>query len=138
MLFLRTLHIVFLILLFEQVSLCQQIPKFNSNSAAAATAYLDFDGQVVKGTAWNWDSTIHAKPASSSSTVINQIFNRVAEDFRALVTRIPKGDLSPALAVHIVALAAKTNDLGKACRSIVRECADDKTMFGKALKQKAR
>ncbi|HUQ67643.1 MAG TPA: hypothetical protein VM101_15885 [Flavitalea sp.] len=80
--YLRTLHIVLITLFFAQVSLCQQVPKFNSNSAAAATVYLDFDGQVVKGTAWNWDSTIHAKPAGASSSVITEIFNRVAEDFR--------------------------------------------------------
>jgi hypothetical protein len=68
-------------LLYHQVAVCQ-IPKFNSNSSASATAYLDFDGQVVKGTAWNWDSTIHAKPANISSSLITEIFNRVAEDFR--------------------------------------------------------
>jgi hypothetical protein len=66
------------------VHLCiaQQIPKFNSNSAASATVYLDFDGQAVKGTAWNWDGTIQAKPANLSSPVITEIFNRTAEDFR--------------------------------------------------------
>lgn len=58
------------------------IPKYNSNHTAIATVYLDFDGQVVKGTSWNWDSTIHAQPARLSTAVITQIFNRVAEDYR--------------------------------------------------------
>jgi hypothetical protein len=44
--------------------------------------YLDFDGHVVKGTAWNWDSTIHARSASISSSAVTEIFNRIAEDFR--------------------------------------------------------
>ena len=59
-----------------------QIPKFNSNRPAPATVYLDFDGQVVQGTAWNWDSTIHAKPSGLSEVAITEIFNRVQEDFR--------------------------------------------------------
>jgi len=71
-------------------------------------------------------------------TEVADLDEAVAEDFKALVTRIPKADLSPALAVHIVSLAAKSNGIGKACQSIVREHANDKTMFGKALKQKSR
>jgi hypothetical protein len=59
-----------------------QIPKYNSHSQSSATVYLDFDGQVVKGTAWNWDSTIHARPANVSLSAMTEIFNRVAEDFR--------------------------------------------------------
>lgn len=59
-----------------------QIPKMNSNSAASATVYLDFDGGVVLGTSWNWDSTIHAQPANLKPAAITEIFNRVAEDYR--------------------------------------------------------
>ena len=69
-------------MVLAHLSMAQQIPKFNSNSAASATVYLDFDGQAVKGTAWNWDGTIHAKPANLSSPIITEIFNRTAEDFR--------------------------------------------------------
>src|SRR5690348_12150727 len=60
----------------------QQVPKYNSYSAAAATAYLDFDGQVVRGTAWNWDDAINARPAPLTTAIITEVFNRVAEDFR--------------------------------------------------------
>lgn len=81
MLILRTFYLTTIVLLTVHGGV-SQIPRFNSNSAARATAYLDFDGQIVKGSAWNWDSTIHAKPASLSSSVITEIFNRVAEDFR--------------------------------------------------------
>jgi hypothetical protein len=63
-------------------TLFAQIPKYNSNSAATATVYLDFDGHVVQGTGWNWDSTIHAKPAGLKTAAVTEIFNRVAEDYR--------------------------------------------------------
>jgi hypothetical protein len=62
--------------------LAQQIPLYNSNSSAQATVYLDFDGQTVKGTAWNWDDAIYAKAAGLSSRIVTEIFNRTAEDFR--------------------------------------------------------
>lgn len=82
MLILRSVCSFALVMMLAEVCAAQQIPKFNSNSAATATVYLDFDGQAVKGTAWNWDSTIRAKPANLSSPVITEIFNRTAEDFR--------------------------------------------------------
>lgn len=59
-----------------------QLPVLSSNPAAAATIYLDFDGQLVKGTSWNWDSTIHARPCGLPATAITEVFHRVAEDFR--------------------------------------------------------
>jgi len=59
-----------------------QIPIFNSNTYASATVFLDFDGHTVKGTAWNWDSTIHAQPARLKPAAVKEIFNRVAEDYR--------------------------------------------------------
>jgi hypothetical protein len=69
-------------MMLTNASVAQQIPKFSSNSSASATVYLDFDGQNVKGTAWNWEGTIYAKPAGLSSSLINEVFNRTAEDFR--------------------------------------------------------
>jgi len=71
-------------------------------------------------------------------TEIASIEDSVVEDFQALLARIPKGELSPALAVEIQTLAVKQNAMGEACRRIAREYADDKTRFGKALKQKAK
>lgn len=59
-----------------------QIPKLNSHLASRATVLLDFDGQTVRGTGWNWDGTIYAKASGLTSAQITQIFNRVAEDFR--------------------------------------------------------
>src|SRR5688500_8296087 len=62
--------------------LFSQVPRFNSYSAASATVYLDFDGHLVKGTAWNWDGPINAKSSGLKSPIITEIYNRVAEDFR--------------------------------------------------------
>ena len=59
-----------------------QTPKLNSYPAAKATIYLDFDGQGVRGTAWNWDGPIDAAPSGFSAQAITEIFNRVAEDYR--------------------------------------------------------
>jgi hypothetical protein len=80
--YLKSACCIMVLVIFTNLSIAQQIPKFNSNFAASATVYLDFDGQAVKGTAWNWDGTINAKPANLSSPLITEIFNRTAEDFR--------------------------------------------------------
>jgi predicted KAP-like P-loop ATPase len=71
-------------------------------------------------------------------TEIATIDASIAGDFRALLARIPKGDLSPALAIDIQSLAGKQNALGEVCRGIVQEYTDDKTRFGKALKPKGK
>jgi hypothetical protein len=57
-------------------------PKLNSYPAANAVIFLDFDGQYVQGTAWNWDGPINAQTSGLSSVAITEIFNRVAEDYR--------------------------------------------------------
>src|ERR1700730_9537037 len=59
-----------------------QIPILNSYPQAKATVYLDFDGQHVDGTVWNWGGPIDAQPALLSSDMITEIFNRVSEDYR--------------------------------------------------------
>ena len=59
-----------------------QVPKLNSYPAAAATIFIDFDGQYVSGTSWNMMGDINALPAGYSTAVITEIFGRVAEDFR--------------------------------------------------------
>ncbi|MEO5685582.1 MAG: T9SS type A sorting domain-containing protein [Chitinophagaceae bacterium] len=59
-----------------------QVPKLSSYPSAQATIFIDFDGQYVAGTAWNYTGDINAAPAGYSSAVITEIYNRVAEDFR--------------------------------------------------------
>jgi hypothetical protein len=59
-----------------------QTPLLNSYPSARATLYLDFDGQYVTGTSWNWAGDINALPAGFTPDQITEVFNRVAEDYR--------------------------------------------------------
>ncbi|MBO9198995.1 MULTISPECIES: zinc metalloprotease [Niastella] len=59
-----------------------QVPLLNSYPSAKATIFLDFDGQYVTGTSWNYSGPIAAQPSGFSITAINEMFNRVAEDYR--------------------------------------------------------
>jgi len=59
-----------------------QTPLLNSYPAASATVFIDFDGQFVTGTAWNYNGDINAAAAGFSSDDITQMFSRVAEDYR--------------------------------------------------------
>src|SRR5690349_23783094 len=59
-----------------------QVPLLNSYPSARATIFLDFDGQYVTGTSWNWSGPITAQTSGFSSSAINEMFNRVAEDYR--------------------------------------------------------
>ena len=71
-----------MLMLFAFTTLAQ-IPKLNSNKSAKATAFLDFDGQIVKSTPWNFDGEpIDAEPAELPNSVVTEIFNRIAEDYR--------------------------------------------------------
>lgn len=59
-----------------------QVPLLNSYPSARATIFLDFDGQYVTGTAWNWNGPITAQPSGFNTDGIIEIFNRVSEDYR--------------------------------------------------------
>ena len=59
-----------------------QTPRLNSYPGAAATVFLNFDGELVSGTAWNWSGPINAEPAALPASDVIEIFNRVAEDYR--------------------------------------------------------
>jgi hypothetical protein len=76
-------HLLFLFG-FNVVAFCAytQVPKLSSYPAANPTIFLDFDGQYVTGTSWNWGGPIDAQPATISIAAIHEIFNRVAEDYR--------------------------------------------------------
>lgn len=54
----------------------------SSDIASAPTLYLDFNGQYVSGTPWNWDGPINAAPSGLSAAQINEIFLSVAADYR--------------------------------------------------------
>ena len=76
-------HILFLFG-FHLVAFCAytQVPKLSSYPAANPTIFLDFDGQYVTGTSWNWGGPIDAQPATITTAAMHEIFNRVAEDYR--------------------------------------------------------
>jgi hypothetical protein len=58
-----------------------QIPILNSYPSAKATVYLDFDGQYVEGTVWNWKGPINANPAGLTTSAMEEIFRRIADDY---------------------------------------------------------
>lgn len=59
-----------------------QVPLLNSYPSARATIFLDFDGQYITGTSWNWSGPINAQPSGFNLDGITEIFNRVSEDYR--------------------------------------------------------
>lgn len=67
---------------FLSAGLSAQIPKLNSYGTAPATIFLDFDGQYVNGSVWNWAGPINAQPAALTPAQIEEIHERVAEDYR--------------------------------------------------------
>jgi len=73
----------FILLSFGLKTALAQIPILNSNpSITNKVIYLDFDGQVVRGTAWNGGNAVNALPSTASANSIRTIFNRVSEDYR--------------------------------------------------------
>jgi hypothetical protein len=71
-----------MLMLLCSVLVHAQIPVLSSHPSASATVYLDFDGQYVTGTSWNWSGPINAQPAQLTTAAIMEIFQRVAEDYR--------------------------------------------------------
>ena len=66
----------------QRLPVMAQVPAFSSYTSAAATVFLDFDGQHVSATAWNMSGDIDAAAAGLSTAAITEITGRVAEDFR--------------------------------------------------------
>jgi hypothetical protein len=71
-----------LYILSFSAGLSAQLPKLNSYTSSQATVFLDFDGQYVNGSVWNWAGPINAQPAELTAAQISEIFSRVAEDYR--------------------------------------------------------
>jgi len=69
---------------------------------------------------------------------IADLDEQIAEEFKSVVARIPKAELSAALGIHIGNASKKQNALGRVCQSIVASHQEGKTQFEKALKQKPR
>jgi hypothetical protein len=72
----------FLLCIFCSMSVFAQVPSLSSYPSATPVIYLDFDGETVTGSAWNYDGPLVCAPADVTTEQINLIFNRVAEDYR--------------------------------------------------------
>ncbi|HVZ56931.1 MAG TPA: zinc-dependent metalloprotease [Chitinophagaceae bacterium] len=59
-----------------------QVPALSSYPAASSVIFLDFDGQYVTGTSWNYNGPIDCAPSGLTTAQITEVFNRVAEDYR--------------------------------------------------------
>lgn len=59
-----------------------QIPVYSSAPSAPAVLLLDFDGQTVSGTSWNVNGPIVAASSGLNTDQINEVYNRIAEDYR--------------------------------------------------------
>jgi hypothetical protein len=83
-----TLKLLCLLAMAVPASLLAQIPKFTSLATAKATIYIDFDGENVTSGYWNGGATLNCSPASFTNTQIEEIYNRVSEDYRPFNIRI--------------------------------------------------
>jgi hypothetical protein len=85
-------------------SLRSQIPMLNSKvSVIHKVLYLDFNGEVVIGTAWNSSTsnpTINALPSTLSAAAMLNIWRRMSEDFMPfdvnVTTDVAKFNAAPA------------------------------------------
>ena len=56
--------------------------NLNSYITAKSTIYLDFDGESINSPMWNAGNNFTAAPSGLSASAIQEIYERVAEDFR--------------------------------------------------------
>jgi hypothetical protein len=74
---------IFMLLSVKSFSQTQgTVPILNSDINSKSVLYIDFNGQYVTGTPWNWDGPINAKPSGLSNANMKEIFASVAADYR--------------------------------------------------------
>jgi hypothetical protein len=64
------------------------VPILNSDINSKSVLYIDFNGQYVTGTPWNWNGPINAKPSGLSNLQMKEIFASVAADYRIFKVNI--------------------------------------------------
>jgi len=64
------------------------VPILNSDPSIPSVLYIDFNGQYVTGTPWNWDGPINARPSGLSNANMKEIFASVAADYRIFKVNI--------------------------------------------------
>lgn len=72
---------IFLACIFNCCIAGAQVPVLNSSNSAAATLFIDFDGQTVNNTSWNYDGPIYCGASGLTTAQINEIFGRVSQDY---------------------------------------------------------
>ncbi|MET0637029.1 MAG: zinc-dependent metalloprotease [Chitinophagaceae bacterium] len=71
-----------LLLLAGHFQVRSQVPVLNSHVSSPAVIFLDFDGHHVQGTSWNFAGPyFDCSPSGLDAQQIEEVFNRVAEDF---------------------------------------------------------
>ncbi|RYY38384.1 MAG: hypothetical protein EOO08_14805 [Chitinophagaceae bacterium] len=74
--------LITLLLLSSLFAGAQTPPIWNSYPTGAPVIFLDFDGHTVNGTQWNINGPIVCGPANLSTVQEEEIFQRIAEDYR--------------------------------------------------------
>lgn len=82
------MNLLVAMLIISLNQLTAQTPVLSSLPSAAPTIFLDFDGHLVEGSSWNYDGPINCSASGLTPTQINEVFNRVAEDYRPFVVNI--------------------------------------------------
>ncbi len=73
--------LILLLILFP-AAVTAQVPKLSSLPTAAATMYLDFDGQTVQSGGWNGGAAFYCQAPPFTANQISEMFARVSEDYR--------------------------------------------------------
>jgi hypothetical protein len=76
------------ILIFASAISNAQTPLLSSYPSAAQTIFLDFDGHTVTGTQWNTNGPIVCGPSNLTSSQIQAVYDRIAEDYRPFAVNI--------------------------------------------------
>lgn len=74
--------------LFFSVCIYSQVPVYNSYPSATPTIYLDFDGEYVDGTSWNYNGPLTLGPSNLTNDQITEIFKRISEDYRPFTINV--------------------------------------------------
>jgi hypothetical protein len=76
------------LLLVCSIQTIAQTPLFSSYTSGAPTIFLDFDGHTVSGTQWNTNGPIVCGPSGLTNGQIEEVYNRIAEDYRPFTVNI--------------------------------------------------
>ena len=63
-------------------SITNATSTLNSDPVSNSTIFLDFDGQDVNSSMWNYGTSFTSVPTTMVNAQITEAFNRLSEDFR--------------------------------------------------------